>query len=108
MFLLPILIGGARNDPIHGFIPVSKARQYPLSRWPGFLFFRKFNIVNMPQNTFQASFPTFAVFLVALVVDFQGVIAEVVSFLDPQAVLSYALACKAAEEALWQVSCRHE
>ena len=34
----------------------------------------------------------------------QGVIAGVVSFLEPQSVLSYALACRAAEDVLRQVS----
>lgn len=37
------------------------------------------------------------------VADMQGVIGEVVSFLEPQAVLTYGMACKVAEEVLRQV-----
>jgi len=33
----------------------------------------------------------------------QGVIAEVASFLDPPAVVSYGMTCKAAEDVFWQV-----
>lgn len=37
------------------------------------------------------------------VADAQGVIGEVVSFLEPQAVLAYSMACKTADDVLRQV-----
>lgn len=38
------------------------------------------------------------------VADMQGVIGEVVSFLEPQGVLTYSMACKVAEGVLRQVA----